>query len=132
MSSENPISDSEIRALRQILIDKRHRQAQQVAELDNMHTELLEVLVQEVPDDEHDPDGTTAFERAQLRSFVTDARARLEELDSALTLIDQEGFGQCAECNKPIGIERLLARPESVRCVACSASGPATRLGRKT
>ena len=131
MSSENPISDSEIHALRQILIAKRHRLVVQVAELDSMHTELLEVLLQEVPDDEHDPDGTTAFERAQVRSLRNDARDRLAELDSALALIDQDGFGRCVTCGKPIGIERLTARPESVRCVTCSASSSVWRLGRR-
>ena len=132
MSSENQISDSEIHELRRLLIEKRHRLARQVAELDSTHTELLEVLVQEVPDDEHDPDGTTAFERAQIRSLASDARARLAELDSALALIDQDGFGRCVACGKPIGIERLMARPESVRCVTCAASGVASRLGRQT
>ena len=132
MSIENPMSGSDIDTLRQIVIAKRQRLVQQVAELESMHSKLLEVLVQEVPDDEHDPDGTTAFERAQIRSFATDARARLAELDNALNRVDQEGFGQCVECKKPIGIERLFALPESVRCVSCSASGPARRLGWKT
>ena len=132
MSIENPMSGSDINTLRQILIAKRQRLVQQVTELESMHSELLEVLVQEVPDDEHDPDGTTAFERAQVRSFATDARAHLAELDNALALIDNAGFGVCVVCEKPIDIERLLALPESVRCVSCSASGPARRLGRKT
>ena len=132
MSSEKPISDFEIRALRLILIEKRHRLVLQVAGLDSMHTELLEVLVQEVPDDEHDPDGTTAFERAQVRSLASDARSRLAELDSALALVDEDGFGRCVTCGMPIGIERLTARPESVRCVTCSASGSVWRLGRRT
>ena len=132
MSSEKPISDSEIHALRLILIEKQHRLAVQVAELDSMHNELLEVLVQEVPDDEHDPDGTTAFERAQVRSLRNDARDRLAELDSALALIDEDGFGRCVECARPIGIERLTARPESVRCVTCSASRSVSRLGVRT
>ena len=132
MSGEDLLSDSEIQALRRMLVVNRNRLAKQVAELDSTHTELLQVLVQEVPDDEHDPDATTAFERAQVRSLATDARARLADLDRALTLIEDDGFGRCVSCEQSIGIERLMARPESIRCVSCAAPLTAKRLGRRT
>ena len=131
MSDEFSISDSDLLALRKVLTEERRRMAQQVAELDRTYRELLEVFVQEVPDDEHDPDGTTAFERAQIRSLAKAARDRLADLETSLALIDQVGFGRCGSCGKPIGIDRLMVRPESVRCVTCAASGSVPRLGRR-
>jgi len=30
-------------------------------------------------------------------------------------------YGRCVECGRPIGIDRLRARPATTRCVDCSA-----------
>ena len=77
----------------------------------------------EPPDDEHDPDGTTAYERAQVSSLARIARAQLVELDRALASVHRDrGFGACATCGRPIGFERLQAVPGTDRCVDCAAS----------
>ena len=75
-------------------------------------------------DDEHDPEGATiAFERAQLASLADQARNHLAELDEALDRLRQGRYGQCVQCGKPIGAERLAARPAARTCIACASAG---------
>ncbi len=48
------------------------------------------------------------------------SKLRLTRLQNALQRIDTPMFGICIECEEPIGIARMLIRPESVRCVQCA------------
>ena len=48
-------------------------------------------------------------------------RERLYQLESTLDRMKRPGFGDCAVCGRPIPVERLLALPESTRCVACAS-----------
>lgn len=38
----------------------------------------------------------------------------------ALVLVDDESFGNCESCKRPIGIDRLLFQPEILLCVRCA------------
>jgi DnaK suppressor protein len=50
-------------------------------------------------DDEHDPEGATiGFERAQLTALLAAARARITEVDDALTRVDAGTYGVCENC----------------------------------
>lgn len=74
-------------------------------------------------DDEHDPEGATiAFERSQLDALLQQARSRLEEIEAATTRLDHGTFGVCERCGRPIGEERLRARPTARRCIACASA----------
>lgn len=69
-------------------------------------------------DDEHDPEGVTlAFERSQSDALLTQSTRRLGEVRAALARIDDGSYGDCATCGKPIGWERLTARPYARTCV---------------
>jgi DnaK suppressor protein len=114
------LTDAERSGLRDQLVRERARSAHQLAELDRTFDELVDAADLEPPDDEHDPDGTTAYERAQVTSLAGAARVRLAELDRALDAIDGEGYGVCERCHRPIGLARLQALPASIRCVDCA------------
>jgi DnaK suppressor protein len=78
-------------------------------------------------DDEHDPEGATiAFERAQTAALLDRIRARLAELDRALERVAAGTYGTCVRCGRPIGAERLAARPDATTCIGC-ATGRLTR-----
>ena len=47
------------------------------------------------------------------------AKVRLNKLASALKKIDDPAFGTCYICEQPILLERLLAIPETTRCIKC-------------
>ena len=38
----------------------------------------------------------------------------------ALTLTDDENFGNCESCKRPIGVDRLRFQPEILICVRCA------------
>jgi RNA polymerase-binding transcription factor len=74
-------------------------------------------------DDEHDPEGATiGFERAQAQALLDAAVRRLAELDAARAREAAGSYGACAVCGKPIGAERLAARPGTDRCIDCARS----------
>lgn len=109
--------------LRGELATERRRVADQLAGLEQTFRELVDAADLEPPDDEHDPDGTTAYERAQVSSLARIARAQLADLDRALVAVDADpAFGACATCGRPIGFDRLQAVPGTDRCVGCAST----------
>ncbi len=48
------------------------------------------------------------------------AEQRLERVCHILSTADEPDFGCCGDCEEPIAIKRLLARPDSVLCVDCA------------
>ncbi len=72
-------------------------------------------------DDEHDPEGATvAWERAQVRALLEQARRRLDDVERALQQVSEGTYGKCLRCGRPIGSERLAARPASRTCISCA------------
>ena len=72
-------------------------------------------------DDEHDPEGATiAFERQQTAALLEQARRRLAEIDAALARRETGNYGVCEGCGRPIGAERLAARPAARTCIDCA------------
>ena len=54
--------------------------------------------------------------------ILDESKLRLTRLQNALLRIDKPMFGICIECEEEIAIGRMMARPESVRCVLCAGS----------
>ena len=74
-------------------------------------------------DDEHDPEGATiAFERARIEASLTRARARLADIDDALSRLEAGTYGVCEQCGDAIAVERLQARPSARTCFACASA----------
>jgi DnaK suppressor protein len=49
------------------------------------------------------------------------AEEKLSKLKYVLTQIDQDDFGICAKCKKPIPLGRILLMPQSRHCVNCAS-----------
>ena len=45
---------------------------------------------------------------------------KLVRVRNALGVIEDEGFGNCEVCKRPIGIDRLRFQPEILLCVRCA------------
>jgi RNA polymerase-binding transcription factor DksA len=58
-------------------------------------------------------------ERAVAEVLEAGTLEALEEIAFALARIDDGSYGICSACGVPIGIERLLAMPETRHCVTC-------------
>jgi len=54
---------------------------------------------------------------ASLRNKIS----KRNKLKFALTQLDNEGFGLCKRCQKPINPARLMYMPESTNCVKCAS-----------
>lgn len=50
------------------------------------------------------------------------SRARLERVNAALAALRRGEYGDCHECEEPIGYRRLEARPESRMCIKCQGA----------
>lgn len=48
------------------------------------------------------------------------SKEKLEKLKFALTKVDDDDFGVCIKCRKPIPLGRILIMPQSRTCVKCS------------
>jgi RNA polymerase-binding transcription factor DksA len=111
-------------ALERELRADRDQTAARIAELGRQFDAIVEAAALAVPDDEHDPEGSTiGFERAQLSALISQARTHLDELDGALARLHDGSYGHCERCGRPIGDERLQARPAARMCIECAA-GP--------
>lgn len=46
----------------------------------------------------------------------------LEKIEYALKRLDEGSYGICDDCNKPINIERLKAKPSVSLCINCQSA----------
>jgi DnaK suppressor protein len=98
----------------------RDRTVARIAALERDLAALFDAT-EDAPDDEHDPEGATiGFERAQVTALLADARRQLAELDEVADRVAAGTYGTCEACGRPIGTERLEARPTARRCVRCA------------
>ena len=70
-------------------------------------------------DDEHDPEGTTAYDRARTATLIESATKHLAEIAAARGRLDAGTYGSCEVCDQRIPAERLAARPTARTCVGC-------------
>jgi RNA polymerase-binding transcription factor DksA len=117
---DQPLDDAELAALRELLVAEQGRTRRRLASLERTFDEMVDAADLEPPDDEHDPDGTTAYERAQVISLAAEARVQLAGIDRALSELDRPGYGTCESCGQPIGWARLQAIPGTTHCVLCA------------
>lgn len=68
--------------------------------------------------DQHPADvGTETFEQTKEDSIRRQIDEQLAELRRAQARVDEGAYGLCEACGRPIGAERLLARPNARFCV---------------
>ena len=58
--------------------------------------------------------------KSVAEAALRQAEEKLSKLKYVLTKVDEDGFGLCAKCGKPITLGRILLMPQSRHCVACA------------
>lgn len=97
------------------------------ADLDDELEAIMESTAS-VPDDEHDPEGSTVgYERARVTALLASAHQEIESLSAGLERVAADTYGRCEGCGRDIGAERLAAVPTATRCVACATQTPSHR-----
>jgi DnaK suppressor protein len=99
---------------RKLLLDEKQRI------LNNSKNALKHELALS-PDDLPDETDLAASEVNQNLVFKLRDRERqlLSKIDEAMSRIEDGTFGACDDCEEPIEVRRLEARPMSTLCVAC-------------
>ena len=59
-------------------------------------------------------------EQMMNKKVLSEATLTFTRLNNSLQRVEHPMFGICIECEEPINIERMIIRPESVRCVGCA------------
>lgn len=68
--------------------------------------------------DQHPADvGTETFEREKEQSLAQGAEERLRDVEGAFRKLDEGTYGTCEICDRPIGEDRLEARPAARFCI---------------
>jgi len=59
-------------------------------------------------------------EQMMNKTVLSEATLTLTRLKNALKRVNHAIFGVCIVCEEEINVERMLIRPESVRCINCA------------
>ncbi len=103
------------------LADERIAALAQIKALTREFDDVVAASRSSNADDEQDPEGAAiAFERQQLVALLDPARRPLADVEAALARRRAGGYGTCESCGRPIGSERLAARPAACTCIACA------------
>lgn len=108
------MSKEQLEAFRKQLEEKR----------DEIVRRAQQTLQQDMTLDADDlPDEMDLASSEYLQAFTFRLRGReknlLDKIQRALERIDNGTFGICEECDEPISIKRLEARPETTLCIRC-------------
>jgi DnaK suppressor protein len=105
------IDEREARAL---LRDERERLHQIRAALGG---DAMEGRSDETPEAPAAGEGSEAVELERDRSILEHVDAQLEGVDRAMERLDLGTYGLCDACGRPIGEDRLRARPAAGLCI---------------
>jgi DnaK suppressor protein len=106
---------------RTLLEAQRQAVIERLAALERDFNGIVEAAGQANADDEHDPEGATiAFERQHIAALLSQARDQLSQVDEAIARLEAGRYGACENCGRPIGAERLAARPTATTCIDCA------------
>ncbi len=67
----------------------------------------------------HNTAGSDQEELENTSLFKNRAELKVQTLNASLARIENGAYGVCVSCYKPIGIDRMRAEPNAVKCCAC-------------
>jgi RNA polymerase-binding transcription factor DksA len=106
-------SDAEIR---QALLERRSKLARRVTRIET------DVRHQEAPLDPDSEEQVVQLENDPvLGALDASGRRELEEIDAALSRLDEGRYGACVRCGQAIDVGRLRVLPAAAHCARCAA-----------
>ncbi len=117
-SGERAWTKKEIARVEKELNDDMHRLT---LELDQTARDLADILrdgVDVAGADQADV-GSTSLERDSELALAANQNELLTQTKMALSRLADGTYGDCANCEQPIGKERLLAYPRATLCIEC-------------
>lgn len=102
---------------RKILLEERDKLVHQLAELgSDEHGDLRSDL--DFGEGFADAAAVTS-ERTEVIGIVETLKHQLDDVNAAVTKLDDGSYGMCRSCGEEIGAARMEARPSSLYCVDC-------------
>ena len=100
-------------------LEKERERIQQLLEEDEKEAVSQERDAEELSSvDQHVADhGTETFEQEKALSILETHKEELADIESAFQRLENDDYGKCEACGKPIPEERLEARPAARFCV---------------
>jgi RNA polymerase-binding transcription factor DksA len=99
-----------------------NRRAQLTAERERVSDQLRELGVERSSFDEGFADsGQVTAERGEVEALAGTLRDTLQDIETALTKLEQGSYGQCESCGGQIPEARLEAMPAARLCIACAS-----------
>ncbi len=113
------LTKNELAQVEKILRERQAALLEEVRkELDQRENQHLASVMGNHPGDSGDV--SLADWLADLNILRVDRQIReLREIESKLAQVKEGTANECADCGKEIGLQRLLAYPTAMRCVAC-------------
>jgi DnaK suppressor protein len=115
------VSTIDTQEFRTLLTKERDRIAQAIENLHHEHPGNMEDEVGELGgrgSDNHLGDmAAVTYDRELDQGLEEGAQQTLVQIDHALARLDEGTYGTCERCGKPIGEERLRARPWATLCI---------------
>jgi len=59
--------------------------------------------------------------KSVAEAALRNKKKKIAQMKLAMSSLDNEGFGACADCKRPIQSARLIYMPESTKCVRCAS-----------
>ena len=103
-----------LQRLRKGLLKEREEIIGGVKQIYESSKEIGQDGIQDIGDE-----AANIYNKQILLSLNENERMRLQEVDEALDRIANGTYGICEECEGPIGLKRLEARPVAQYCVPC-------------
>lgn len=105
---------TELKRFKKILEEKREA----------LITNAKQTIAEDMTLDANDlPDEMDLASSEYIQSFTFRLRGRekvfLQKIEKALKKIEDGSFGICENCEEPISVKRLEARPETTLCIRC-------------
>jgi DnaK suppressor protein len=103
-----------LQRLKKSLLKEREEIIGGVKQITESSKEIGQDGIQDIGDE-----AANIYNKQILLSLNENERMRLQEVDDALDRIGNGSYGICEECEGPIGLKRLEARPVAQYCVPC-------------
>ena len=108
--------------LRQLLLETRSATNDDIVVMESEADEMLVDRERLEYDDEDGSSVASDIQRDQKKDLASLLRLKVDEIDVALSRIDDGSYGRCDECYEAISKPRLLAQLPVFMCVSCRAS----------
>ena len=104
----------ELEKYRRLLQEKKTVLLAELVKTRNAEEETTEESTQDIADK-----AVSSYTREFLYSFNDSERNTLQQIDQALSRIEDGSYGLCLNCSSPMNEKRLTAIPWSRHCVEC-------------